>query len=66
MSAKQILVKMDKNPPLEVHPANTCCGGHSDDAGYLCGSDEEGNGFVIWIEEREVFEALARVVAKRC
>ncbi len=65
MSAKQVLVKMDKNHPLEVHSANKCCGGHSDGAGYLCGSDEEGNGFVIWIEKQEVFEALARVIGSR-
>lgn len=63
MSAKQIKMKMDKNHPLEVHPANKCCGGHSDGAGYLCGSDGEGNGFVLWIEEQEIFDIVSKVIS---
>ncbi len=65
MSQKQILMKMDKNHPLEVHASCKTCGGEPDGAGYLCGSDDEGNGFVLWIEEQEVFDIVARVIAQK-
>ncbi len=65
MSQKQIIMKMDKNHPLEVNASCKTCGGQPDGAGYLCGSDEEGNGFVLWIEEQEVFDIVAKVIAQQ-
>jgi hypothetical protein len=65
MSQKQIIMKMDKNHPLEVHASCKTCGGQPDGAGYLCGSDEEGNGVVLWIEEQEVFDIVAKIIAQQ-
>jgi hypothetical protein len=64
MAKKQFLMKMDKNHPLEVHSSCKTCGGESDGVGYLCGSDEDGNGFVLWIEDQEVYDIVAKVIGQ--
>lgn len=65
MAKKQFLMKMDKNHPLEVQSSCKTCSGESHGAGYLCGSDEEGNGFVLWIDDQEVYEIVEKVLRQR-
>jgi hypothetical protein len=63
MQKRQFLMKMAKNQPLTAYRANKTCGGHKHEGvGYLCGSDGEGNGFVIWIDEDEVFQVLENLL----
>jgi hypothetical protein len=31
--------------------------------GYLTGSDEEGNGFTVWIESEAVYQSLEKLLA---
>jgi len=54
----------------EDEPINLCrpcdCGCDERDGykgvGYLIGSDKEGNGFTVWIENEEVFQSISRVL----
>jgi hypothetical protein len=62
MQKRQFLMQMGKNQPLKAYSSCKTCGGEQQQgAGYICGSDAEGNGFVIWIEEEEVFQTLEKV-----
>jgi len=66
MDTKQFNWKGEKNRPLQVRRPCPCgCdlrdGYHG--VGYLTGSDEEGNGFTIWIESEEVFQRLKKLMA---
>jgi hypothetical protein len=66
MQKRQFVMKMTGGQPLTVYRANNCCGGHEHEgAGYLCGSDSEGNGFLIWIEDEDVFLAVEKVLCEQ-
>jgi hypothetical protein len=54
-------MKMGKNQPLKAYSSCKTCGGEQQGAGYICGSDAEGNGFVVWIDDEVVFRALEKV-----
>jgi hypothetical protein len=62
MNRKQFVLKMKENYPLTLHPPCQSCGGEHEGVGYLCGSDEQGNGFVLWIEDDEVYQVLKRIL----
>lgn len=63
--ADQTAWKGEKDRPLGVHRPCSCgCDereGHKG-YGYITGSDAEGNGFTIWIEDEAVFEAVQSVI----
>ncbi len=55
----------DKGRPLQAcRPCPCGCDERtgSEGVGYLTGSDEDGNGFTIWIESEEVFNAVSAVL----
>lgn len=47
---------------LTLYPACATCEGERPGVGYLCGSDEEGNGFVVWITDEKVFELMKKLI----
>ena len=66
--SKQEAWKGETDRPLGVHRPCSC--GCDERAGYqgygyLTGSDAEGNGFTLWIEDEEVFEAVRAIVNGR-
>jgi hypothetical protein len=64
---KEITWKGEKGRLLQVcRPCPCGCDdrGGRPGVGYLTGSDEEGNGFTIWIETEEVYQRLARLLAE--
>ena len=66
MPQSQFTWKGAKSRVLAVkRPCDCGCdqrdGGHG--AGYLTGSDAEGNGVSVWIQDEEVFQALRALVA---
>lgn len=66
MPQSQFTWKGAKSRVLAVkRPCDCGCdqrdGGHG--VGYLTGSDAEGNGVTVWIEDEEVFQALRALVA---
>ncbi|WP_225073557.1 hypothetical protein [Desulfuromonas sp. CSMB_57] len=64
MNRKQFVVKMAPNTPLTVHSSCKTCGGESEGVGYLAGSDADGNGFVLWIDEEDVYQAIRKVLGQ--
>jgi hypothetical protein len=66
MDTKQFTWKGEKDRPLQVlRPCHCGCdnrGGRLG-VGYLTGSDEEGNGFTIWIESEEVYQVMDKLLA---
>jgi len=65
MQKRQFVMKMGKNQPLKAYSSCKTCGGETQGAGYICGSDAEGNGFVVWIEEEEVYRAVEKIFAEQ-
>ena len=66
MPQSQFTWKGEKSRALAVKRPCACgCdqrdGGHG--VGYLTGSDAEGNGVTVWIEDEGVFQALRALVA---
>ena len=66
MPQSQFTWKGEKSRALAVkRPCDCGCdqrdGGHG--VGYLTGSDAEGNGVTVWIEDEQVFQALRAMVA---
>jgi hypothetical protein len=67
MKEKEIVWKGEKNRLLSVcRPCSCGCDdrGGRPGVGYLTGSDEEGNGFTVWIECEEVYQRLERLLAQ--
>lgn len=56
----EYVVKMAPNHQLTLYPACGTCEGDKPGVGYLCGSDEEGNGFIVWITDKDVYEAMKK------
>ena len=56
----------EKNRPFELRrPCECGCDarGGLPGVGYLTGSDENGNGFTVWIESEDVFTAVERLMS---
>jgi len=68
MKEKEISWKGEKNRLFQVcRPCSCGCddrGGRSG-VGSLTGSDDEGNGFTVWIESEEVYQRLERLLIER-
>jgi hypothetical protein len=65
---KEITWKGEKSRLLQVRRPCPCGCDERDGrpgVGYLTGSDDEGNGFTIWIETEEVYRRLERLLIKR-
>ncbi len=57
--------KDDENRPLKLYRPCPCgCAERLGDAmaGYISGSDEDGNGVTVKIRDEETFEALSRLM----
>ncbi len=61
---KEFVLKMAPNHGLSLYPACDTCDGKKPGVGYLCGSDEEGNGFVVWITDKDVYQIMEKLIAK--
>jgi len=59
---KEFVLKMAPDHDLTLYPACDTCEGERPGVGYLCGSDEEGNGFVVWITDEKVFELMKKLI----
>lgn len=59
---KEFVLKMAPNHDLSLYPACDTCDGKKPGIGYLCGSDEEGNGFVVWITDEKVFQLMKKLI----
>jgi hypothetical protein len=59
---KEFVLKMAPNHALSLYPACDTCDGKKTGIGYLCGSDEEGNGFVVWITDEKVFQLMKKLI----
>lgn len=53
---------MAPNHALSLYPACDTCDGKKPGIGYLCASDEEGNGFVVWITDEKVFQLMKKLI----
>jgi hypothetical protein len=63
---KEITWKGEKSRRLQVcRPCPCGCDNRSGrpGVGYLTGSDDEGNGFTIWIESEEIYQRIERLLA---
>jgi hypothetical protein len=60
----EFVLKMAPNHSLTLYPACDTCDGKKPGVGYLCGSDEEGNGFVVWITDKDVFQIMEKLIVK--
>jgi len=58
----------DESRPLNVYRPCPCgCDARGDGikgVGYISGSDQEGNGFTIWIENEDVYQRVRQVIGK--
>jgi hypothetical protein len=59
---KEFFVKMAPNQGVTLYPACDTCDGKKPGIAYLAGSDEEGNGFVVWITDEKVYEVMKKLV----
>ena len=54
---EQLVWKGDENRAFRLQ--RPCeCGCDNPGIGYLTGSDEDGNGFTVWIETEEIYQAI--------
>lgn len=58
----------DKNRPFDLYRPCACgCDERTGfkGAGYLSGSDSQGNGFTIWIKTEKEYKLIKRLLTKR-
>jgi hypothetical protein len=60
----EFVLKMAPNHGLTLYSACGTCDGKKPGVGYLCASDEEGNGFVVWITDQNVFQIMEKLISK--
>lgn len=65
---QQITWNGEKNRPVGLRRPCDCGCDHRNGnlgVGYLTGSDENGNGFTVWVESEAVFSAIEQIMLAR-
>jgi len=66
--SRELLWQGERKRKLSVQRPCSCgCDGRGglQGVGYLIGSDEDGNGFTVWIQSEEVFMRLHRALQRK-